>query len=99
MESISVNTLKCETGDCKPIQIPTDEEVNALNVLRNIKKRVRELKKLLKSGEACSSDSNSRFQAERELLQLKKEWHEWEDKREHAAHKRMVALGHIKSGS
>lgn len=97
MENIMINTLNWNKSGCKPIEIPTDDEVKALNKLREIKKRVRELKKELAHMAADDSFCEQRTQADNELLELKREWKEWEKKRDEAAKKRMIALGHLES--
>jgi hypothetical protein len=68
--------------------------LEALNRLREIKKRVRELKKEMA---LITSDSyhEERSRSEGELIELKKEWEVWEKKRDEAARERMIALGHL----
>ena len=97
MEKIILNTLNWKKNTCKPLEIPTDDEVKALNRLREIKKRVREIKKELSNMSSDSSLSENTKRAESELLELKKDWKEWEKKRDEAARERMIALGHIDS--
>ena len=97
MDDKKLNTLECDKSSCKPIEIPSDDEVEALNALRDIKRRVRLLKE-----EAMARSDDKSFQeegtrADSELLQLKKEWKKWEGKREKASRERMIALGHIRS--
>ncbi|MGD9161460.1 MAG: hypothetical protein PVG39_23810 [Desulfobacteraceae bacterium] len=77
------------------MEIPTDDEVKALNRLREIKKRVREIKKELSQTASDPSFNELINQADNELLELKKEWKEWELKRDEVAKKRMIALGHL----
>ena len=95
MENIMINTLNWNKGGCKPLEIPTDDEVNALNRLREIKKRVREIKSKLKHLASDPSFHDERNRAESELVELKKEWIEWEKKKDEAARERMIALGHL----
>ena len=95
MENIMLNTLNWEKNNCKPMEIPTDDEVKALNRLREIKKRVRNIKKELSQMTSDPSFNEQRTQADNELLELKKEWKEWEIKRDEAAKERMTALGHL----
>jgi hypothetical protein len=90
-----LNTLECDKSSCKPIEIPTDDEVRAPNALRDIKSRVRKLKEIMMNEFTDNSLSTDKIRAESELLQLKKEWEEWEKKKEAAARERMIALGHI----
>ena len=97
MENIMLNTLNWKkSGGCKPMEIPTDDEVKALNRLLEIKKRVREIKKEFSHMASDASYYEQRTQAENELLELKKEWNEWEKKRDEAARERMITLGHLK---
>ena len=98
MENIMLNTLSWNKSSCKPLDIPTDDEVKALNRLREIKKRVREIKKELSHMASDASSCELKNQADEELLELKKEWKEWEKKRDEAAKERMVALGHLEPG-
>ncbi len=95
MENIMLNTLNWNKKGCKPMDIPTDDEVKALDRLRKIKKRVRELKKELSVTASDSSFHEQRIRAENELTRLKKEWKEWEKKRDEAARERMITLGHL----
>ena len=97
MENIMLNTLDWKKNNCKPTEIPTDDEVKALNRLRKIKKRVRDLKKELSNMASDASFYEQRVQADNELFELKKEWKEWENKRDEAARARMIALGHLES--
>ena len=95
MDKKSLNNLNLNKSKCRPMEIPTDEEVRALDRLREIKERVRELKNDLSRMTLNASPSEQRNQAERELIELKKEWQDWEKKREEAARARMIALGHL----
>ena len=95
MENIMLKTLNWDKNSCKPMDIPTDDEVKALNRLREIKKRVRELKKELSLMSSDVSFNEQRTRVDNELLELKKEWKEWEKKRDEAARERMIALGHL----
>jgi len=97
MNNRKLNTLKCDKNSCKPIEIPTEDEVRALNALREIKNRVRKLKKIMMSRAIDSNCWVDKTQAESELLQLKKEWEEWEKKRDIAVRERMIALGHLET--
>lgn len=81
---------------CGKVEVPTAEELAALDAMRNIKKRARELKSRLSeivSGAAGEKRGEAEALAE-ELERLKREWESWEQKRERAAHERMVLLGH-----
>ena len=95
---MGVNMSDSENRDnriCKPIEIPTEDEVKALDRLREIKKRVREIKKELSKMSSDSLFYEQKTLLDSELLQLKKEWEEWEKKRDAAARERMIALGHL----
>ena len=94
MENI-LTSVSCSKSGCKPMEIPTDDEVKALDKLREIKERVREVKKQLSFMGTDSSYQEQRFKADAELLALKKEWGQWAQKRDDAARERMITLGHI----
>ena len=95
MENIMLNTLNWKKNGCKPMEIPTEDEVKALNRLREIKKRVRAIKKEISLMASDASFYEQRTQSDNELLKLKKEWKEWEKKRDEAARERMITLGHL----
>jgi predicted nuclease with TOPRIM domain len=92
--------IGCATSNsdcCKRVEVPSDEEVAALSDMREIKARVKELKKRqseisLHKGEYLGEKSR----LEKEMIELKTEWSELEEKRKRAAHDRMVMLGHDK---
>ena len=81
---------------CKKLEVPSDDELVALDAMRVIKTRVRDLKKRL--SEISSSDKGEpdeeASKLEKEMAELKVEWNEWEEKRKKAAHERMTLLGH-----
>jgi len=93
------NEAKMCQKSCGNIQVPTEDEVAALNAMRDIKVRVREIKKRLSeiSGSKKTEDSHVRSALEKEMAQLRESWHEWEKKRKAAANLRMVLLGHEKA--
>lgn len=95
MDNRMTDPLKCEKSSCKPVEIPTDNEVEALDRLREIKKRVREIKKDLSMMPSEDSFYEKRLEAENELRRLKTEWDQWMKKRDKAARERMIALGHL----
>ena len=95
MENIMLNTLDWKKNNCKPMEIPTDDEVKALNSLRKIKKRVRELKRELSFMASDASSYEQKIRIDRELADLKIEWEVWAKKRDEAARARMIALGHL----
>jgi hypothetical protein len=81
---------------CKKIDVPTEEEVDALNQLRCIKERVRKLKKEISdlSAGLISGTRDDLMIMEKEMAGLKEEWLSWEEKRQQAARERMIILGH-----
>ena len=93
------NNLEGKTAcahSCKKIDVPTEEEVCALNELRCIKERVRELKKKISdlSAGLVAGTRDDLMILEREMADLKEEWLSWEEKRQQAAKERMIILGH-----
>ena len=83
---------------CKKTEVPSEEEVVALNAMRAIKERVRDLKTRLSQ---VSSSQKNEHRAEvlalqEKMAKLKVEWNEWEEKRKKAAKDRMILLGHEK---
>ena len=81
---------------CGRIEVPTAQEVAALDAMRNIKKRVRILKGRLSeiASGAVPGKPGEAAALEEELERLKGQWESWEQKRQKAAHERMVLLGH-----
>jgi chromosome segregation ATPase len=87
---------KCARG-CHRIEVPSEEEVEALNAMREIKKRVRELSRAISDLRTNNPGQNEEPQRlESEIESLKKEWKDWEEKRKEAARIRMILLGHEK---
>ncbi|RJR47269.1 MAG: hypothetical protein C4576_10015 [Desulfobacteraceae bacterium] len=86
---------KCE-NHCRQIEVPTEEELVALNAMRAIKQEVRTLKDRLRG---LSEEQGPQSVAEKAALQksldrFRMEWNDWEKKRKAAAKRRMVLLGH-----
>lgn len=83
-------------GTCRQIKVPTDDEIAALNALRDIKNRVREVKKRM--GEISHSqkreDRALLHELTGEMNRLKMRWKEWDRKRQAATRERMIQLGH-----
>ena len=81
---------------CKPIQVPTEDELEALHAMRAIKGRAREMKKRLSEMRPSSrpEDKEEARTLKKELGKLKTEWDQWEEKRKEAARERMILLGH-----
>ncbi len=88
------NEVSCGRG-CHKVEVPTEDELQALNAMRDIKERVRDLKKKIYRLAASTSGKNDEIaRLESEVERLKKEWQEWEEKRKEAARMRMIHLGH-----
>lgn len=81
---------------CKKMEVPSEDEVVALNAMRAIKERVRDLKKRLSeiSSSRKGKDKAEALELEEKMEKLKGEWNEWEEKRKKAAKVRMILLGH-----
>ncbi|MGD8227782.1 MAG: hypothetical protein PVI20_08390 [Desulfobacteraceae bacterium] len=95
MKDKSEKQMECGKS-CKEIDVPTEDELNALNALRTIKNRVRELKKRISDLSLDDKGENKEelLALEGELAALKEEWNAWEEKRKEAARERMILLGH-----
>jgi len=87
---------ECDSKNCKPIEVPTEDELVALNAMRTIKDRSKEVKKRLSEISFIDGGENAEkiLELEREMEQLKAEWREWERKRKDATRERMILLGH-----
>ena len=83
--------LACGGKTCDPVEVPTEKEKEALDASRMIKRRVREIKAELESGEGEEP-------MEGELASLREEWETWQERREAAERERMVMLGHEDPG-
>jgi hypothetical protein len=83
---------------CKKLEVPSEEEVMALNAMRAIKERVRELKKRLSEISSLQKDEDKEevLELEKKIEGLKAQWNEWEERKEKAAKERMISLGHEK---
>ncbi len=81
------NTSQC----CREIQVPTQEEVAALDAMREIKKRARLLKDRMQGLELASGE---KIALKEEIDRLKADWNRWEEKRKAEAKRRMILLGH-----
>lgn len=79
------------------VEVPTAKELEALNRLREIKKKVRERKKALAQLKA-TGPKDKIGALEEELLELREQWEKWEKKRDQAARERMILLGHERAG-
>ncbi|MGD8229142.1 MAG: hypothetical protein PVH82_14830 [Desulfobacteraceae bacterium] len=83
---------------CKKMEVPSEDEVAALNAMRAIKEKVRDLKTRLSdiSSSSREEDKGEALALEQRLETLRAEWNEWEEKRKKAAKQRMIFLGHEK---
>ena len=81
---------------CKQVEVPTEDEVEALNAMREVKERVRSIKGRISrlSNPRDAAETGERTRLETEMAQLKKEWEKLEERRCQAARERMVLLGH-----
>jgi hypothetical protein len=88
-------TTACQNV-CGNIQVPTDEELVALNAMRAIKERVRTLKRRIAAiHESGHGEHGEELpEMEKEMARLREEWREWEEERRKAAKERMILLGH-----
>jgi FtsZ-binding cell division protein ZapB len=76
------------------VEVPTRREQEALNRLKAIKTRVRELKQARGERGGDAFADQRRDAIERELHHLKQEWNHWEEEKKEAARERMILLGH-----
>ena len=84
----------CE-NHCRQIEVPTEEELVALNAMRGIKQEVKLLKERLRALPQTLPESlQERSELQEKLVRYKREWEDWEKKRKAAAKERMVLLGH-----
>jgi hypothetical protein len=95
MADLDDNRMECEKA-CRKIEVPTDEELKALNALRAIKTQVRDLKsRIYDLTEDHGHEKGQEIKTlENQLASLKEEWIAWEGKRKEAARIRMIMLGH-----
>jgi chromosome segregation ATPase len=85
---------ECVKG-CHRIEVPTEDEIQALRAMRAIKEKVRDLNHRI--SEIGSSSGEKDGEAERledEINHLKREWKKWEERLKEAARIRMILLGH-----
>jgi septal ring factor EnvC (AmiA/AmiB activator) len=89
------NQLDCTPG-CREVEVPIELELKALNALRAIKSRVREIKKEIANvTEKRGRDKDEEIRSLHEqLATLKQDWNRWDEKRKEAAKIRMIMLGH-----
>ena len=85
--------IDCEKV-CKGVEVPSGEEVEALDAMRKIKEQVRIIKKKISNLSDTMGNEEERSNMEKEIADLKTKWKEWDLKRKEAARTRMILLGH-----
>jgi hypothetical protein len=95
MADLQENRLYCEKG-CREVEVPSEQELSALNAMRGIKNRVREIKKQISDlTENHGQDKRDEIRTlQHQLDALKEDWNLWDEKRKEAARIRMIMLGH-----
>jgi uncharacterized coiled-coil DUF342 family protein len=82
-------------GGCRRLEVPTEDELKALNAMRDIKTKARGLKEeIFRLASSTGSKNDEIARLENEVERLRKEWREWDEKRREAARIRMILLGH-----
>jgi predicted nuclease with TOPRIM domain len=86
---------------CGKVEVPSNDELRALNALRTIKEKVRDMRSRLSeiSSGGGAAKPGEKETLQKELERLKSEWEFWERKSKEAAHERMVLLGHEEPSS
>jgi len=92
--------VKQSDSCCKKVEVPSEDELEALNAMRAIKTRVRDLKKRLSELSSPNEDEKGEEASalKKEMAKLKSDWDVWEKKRKKAAKERMILLGHEEMG-
>lgn len=85
--------IDCEKV-CKGIEVPSREEIEALDAMREIKEQVRAIKKKITDFPASMENQEEKTNMEKEIVGLKEKWKEWDYKRKEAERIRMIMLGH-----
>ncbi len=95
VELYEKHELECPKT-CREIKVPTDDEVEALNMLRAIKKRAGEIKGRISelSHSQKTEDRTLLRELTLEMNRLKGHWRDWDIKRKAATRERMILLGH-----
>jgi len=86
--------LACAKKNCKGAEVPTKDELEALNALREIKNRVRDIKTMLSELSPIDNKGEEILELEEEMKRLRAEWERWEKRKEGSARQRMILLGH-----
>jgi hypothetical protein len=92
-ENKILTPINCVDG-CHKVEVPSEDEVAALDAMRTIKNRVREIKRDISELTEIEKGKTIKRELENEMIGLRAEWKEWENKREEAARVRMILLGH-----
>ena len=79
---------------CKGVEVPSGEEIEALDAMRKIKEQVQIIKKKISNFSDTMRNKEERSNMEKEIADLKEKWKEWDYKRKEAARIRMIMLGH-----
>jgi hypothetical protein len=81
---------------CRQIEVPTEDELVALNAMRSIKEKAKALKEKMDQVESkeAADGGSERARIRQEMDRLRKEWQEWEKRKDRAASQRMILLGH-----
>jgi hypothetical protein len=84
------------TGHCGEIQVPTEDERVALNAMRSIREKARELKEKMAccASKEAGGEGSEILGMRARLDELRREWRAWESKKDMAARERMILLGH-----
>ena len=85
---------------CRQVKVPTDDEVEALNMLRTIKQRAGEIKRRISELSLSQKAEDRALLRELglEMTRLKGQWRDWDLKRKAATRERMILLGHEEEG-
>jgi hypothetical protein len=79
---------------CKGVEVPSKEEIAALDAMREIKEQVRAIKKKITGLPSSTVNHEEKTNMEEEIVGLKEKWKEWDHRRKEAARIRMIMLGH-----
>ena len=85
--------IDCEKV-CKGVEVPSREEIEALDAMREIKEQVRAIKKKVTGLSASTLNQEEKVNIEKEITVLKEKWEKWDYKRKEAERTRMIMLGH-----
>ncbi len=96
MDRRDVSQTDAPSSCLEKLQVPTEQEKEALDAMKAIKGEVRALKKRLTALKASGRDETTGeiLELEKELAHLKVDWDKWEQKKQKAAKERMILLGH-----